>query len=336
MTNRILKIYLFLITIILSVNGFYALGLITLLSTFLYTPLNYRIYFSSLDNILKYFELLLVPLLISVAVACILPISRLGQDQFQLPFGLTAIFNIIHLYLAPIILGSFVRKKQANYIILLFFLYGLAETIALGSKGIVFEYLILGIMIAKAYNRKISSKLFPIIIIISSFISVFYIFKRFSLESINQLIIVAPLIGERLISGIITFNQILNHNLNSIDFESIKAIGFSEWTTRNIYGLEIKNHSSGTSFYGEFYLIFGKTGIIISLIIQFLLFRSALRIGNPVIRMLCVFDLVKILLFGGILGILLKFQWTNITHYIILLTITYTACRKQLSLLRAT
>lgn len=259
----------------------------------------------------------------SVIIANLFPISKLGRPQLMLPYGLTPILNIIHIYLSPLILLLIGQKLSNNRAVLLFFCYGFLETLALGSKGIIFEFLLLGLALVFVRGQRIQLRRYSFYILFSLVLSFYFIIVRFGLVNVSDIALVLPLLVGRVFSGVVTFSEILYYGSENIDIHSLIGQGFPVYITRYVFGLDTAYHSSGTSYLGEFFLLFGKFGIALGLAVNFLIYYILASIKDGWLKVLLFFDYLKLLYFGGVLGVLIGFSSTSILHYIVLLIIIW-------------
>lgn len=251
-------------------------------------------------------------------VADILGLAKMGvENDVALPFKLEGLINYLHIEIIPFLYLIIVDNSRKKYIYFFIIAWAVYESIVRGSRGF-FIFFLAQVLFVNNYYNKTSINIFkPYIkyIPISIFIILYLTIIRYGttmsdlFNNLNLLIKFLDLIYNRIFSICLNSSEMITYfNNNQVAFIDIINQGsFSGFNTNVIGDLSsvATTHSSGTSFFAEFYFFFGYFGVVLGTIFlcyYFLNLRN--KISSNSIRVFFDFFIAFQFLNGGLISIL--------------------------------
>jgi hypothetical protein len=267
-------------------------------------------------------------------IADILGLAKMGiENNVVLPFKLKGIINYLHFEIIPFLYLIIVDNSRKKYIYIFIIAWAAYESSLRGSRGFFIIFLA-QVLVIYNLRKKISKNIFkpyikyiPIAILIVLFLTV----KRYEitisdlLNKLDLLIKFLNLIYNRVFSICLNSSDMINYfNNNQVTFIDIINEGsFSKFNTNVVSDLLsiAAKHSSGTSFFAEFYFFFGYFGVVLgAMVLSYYIFDLRNKISSNSIRVYLDFFIVFQFLNGGLIT-LLYFRPERILVLLFLVTI---------------
>ena len=317
--------------IIDSISSIYSFNYDIILNCHICTLVGVFIYLSFFDNkknVINYEikkdvsnkfinNIILFSFIVSIT-ADVLGISKMGiENDIVLPFKLKGLINYLHFEVIPFLYLIIVDNSRKKYIYIFILVWATYESILRGSRGFFVTFMAQVLVIYNIRNKitkniyKPFIKYLPIAILIILFFTV----KRYELtladlmSNYELLIKFLNLIYNRVFSICLNSSEMItyfnNYPTGLIDI--INQGSFSMFNTNIIGNLEAikETHSSGSSYYAEFYFFFGYYGVVFgAMILSYYIFNLRNTISANSIRVYFDFFVVFQFLNGGLITLL--------------------------------